>query len=75
MASPFPKKDTRGTDQAMTVRQVAEYLQVTERTVYKLAWAGQLPGFKVGNTWRFKRDDIDKWIETNKRRVRLSLRR
>lgn len=59
----------------MTVRQVAEYLQVTERTVYKLAWAGQLPGFKVGNTWRFKRDDIDKWIETNKRRVRLSLRR
>ncbi len=59
----------------MTVRQVAEYLQVTERTVYKLAWAGQLPGFKVGNTWRFMRDDIDRWIEANKRRVRLSLRR
>jgi len=68
-------KDTRGTDQALTVRQVAGYLQVTERTVYQLAWAGKLPGFKVGNTWRFKREDIDKWIETNKRRVRLSLRR
>jgi excisionase family DNA binding protein len=59
----------------LTIRQVAEYLQVTERTIYKLAWAGQLPGFKVGNTWRFKKDDIDKWIETNKRSVRSSKRR
>jgi len=75
MNSPYARKDTRERGHALTIRQVAEYLQVTERTVYKLAWAGQLPGFKVGNTWRFKRDDIDKWIETNKRRVRLSMRR
>ncbi len=52
---------------ALTIRQVAEYLQVTERTIYKLAWAGKLPGFKVGNTWRFKKEDIDEWIEANKR--------
>jgi excisionase family DNA binding protein len=63
------------TNHAITIRQLAQYLQVTERTIYKLAWAGQLPGFKVGNTWRFKRDDIDKWIEANKRRARLSSRR
>jgi excisionase family DNA binding protein len=54
---------------------VADYLQVAERTVYKLAWAGELPGFKVGNTWRFKREDIDRWIETKKRRARPSSRR
>lgn len=63
------------TDRALTIRQVAEYLQVTERTIYNLAWAGKLPGFKVGNIWRFKKDDIDKWIETNKRTARTSKRR
>lgn len=61
-------------DHALTIRQVAEYLQVTERTIYKLAWAGQLPGFKVGNTWRFKKEDIDKWIEANKRSMHDSKR-
>jgi excisionase family DNA binding protein len=60
---------------ALTIRQVADYLQVAERTVYKLAWAGELPGFKVGNTWRFKKEDIDRWIETKKRRARSSSRR
>ena len=60
---------------SLTIRQVADYLQVAERTVYKLAWAGELPGFKVGNTWRFKREDIERWIETRKRRARPSSRR
>lgn len=60
---------------SLTIRQVADYLQVAERTVYKLAWAGELPGFKVGNTWRFKKADIDRWIETKKRRARSSSRR
>jgi excisionase family DNA binding protein len=59
---------------SLTIRQVADYLQVAERTVYKLAWAGELPGFKVGNTWRFKKEDIDRWIETKKRRARSSRR-
>lgn len=61
-------------DQAMTIRQVAKYLQVTEKTIYKLAWTGKLPGFKVGNTWRFKKEDIDRWIEASKRNVRVSKR-
>jgi excisionase family DNA binding protein len=60
---------------SLTIRQVADYLQVAERTIYKLAWAGELPGFKVGNMWRFKKEDIDKWIETRKRRARPSARR
>ena len=63
------------TDRALTIPQVADYLQVTERTIYNLAWAGQLPGFKIGNTWRFKKDDIDKWIETNKDQTKEKLKR
>jgi len=48
---------------AMTVRQVAEYLNVNEKTVYRLTQQGDLPGFKVAGTWRFRGEDIDRWIE------------
>ena len=47
---------------AMTVREVATYLNVNEKTVYRLAQKRQLPGFKVAGTWRFRREDIDRWI-------------
>lgn len=52
---------------AMTVREVAGYLNVDEKTVYRLAQRGELPGFKVAGTWRFKKRDIDDWIERQKR--------
>ncbi len=48
---------------AMTVREVAGYLNVDEKTVYRLAQRGELPGFKVAGTWRFRKGDIDGWIE------------
>ncbi len=46
----------------MTIKEVADYLRVNQRTVYRLAVARKMPGFKVGATWRFKRADIDGWI-------------
>ena len=49
-------------DSVMTVKEVADYLRVNQRTVYRLAVERRLPGFKVGATWRFKRSDIDAWI-------------
>lgn len=51
---------------AMTVREVADYLNVNEKTVYRLAQRSELPGFKVAGAWRFKREDIDHWIEAQK---------
>ena len=48
---------------AMTVRDVAAYLNVNEKTVYRLAQKRELPGFKVAGAWRFRREDIDRWIE------------
>lgn len=54
-------------EQAMTVRQVAEYLNVDAKVIYRLVQAGELPGFKVARSWRFKRDDIDSWIEQQKK--------
>ena len=46
----------------LTIRQVADYLKVTERTIYRLAAAKKIPAFKVGGTWRFSRGDIEAWI-------------
>lgn len=50
----------------LTVRDVASYLNVGEKTIYRLALRGDLPGFKVAGTWRFRQVDIDTWIEQRK---------
>ncbi|CAM3392843.1 MULTISPECIES: methylation-associated defense system helix-turn-helix domain-containing protein MAD1 [Cupriavidus] len=50
------------TDDVLTVSEVAEYLKVNERTVYRLAAAKKIPAFKVGTAWRFKRAELDAWI-------------
>lgn len=47
----------------LTIKEVANYLKVTERTIYRLAGAKKIPAFKVGGTWRFSRIDIDSWIK------------
>lgn len=49
----------------LTIKEVAEYLKVTERTIYRLAAAKKIPGFKLGGTWRFRRSDLDEWIAAN----------
>jgi len=48
--------------EVLTIKEVAEYLKVTERTIYRLAAAKRIPAFKVGGTWRFRTADIDSWI-------------
>lgn len=46
----------------LTIKEVSEYLKVTERTIYRLAAAKKIPGFKVGGAWRFSKAEIDQWI-------------
>jgi excisionase family DNA binding protein len=50
-------------DPLMTVRQLADYLNVNERTVLKLVSEGTLPGVKIGNQWRFRKAMIDTWLD------------
>ena len=50
-------------DEILTISDLASYLKVTEKTLYSLAQKGDLPGFKVGGQWRFRRAAIDSWIE------------
>lgn len=54
-------------DQAMTVRDVAGYLNVDEKTVYRLVQRSKLPGFKVAGAWRFMKSDLDQWIDNQKK--------
>ena len=53
-------------EQILTLKEVAMYLKLTEKTAYRLAAEKKLPGFKVGGSWRFKREDLEQWIEEQK---------
>jgi len=59
-------QEERNMNAVITVREVAEYLNVDAKTIYRMVQRGDLPGFKVSGAWRFKREDIDKWIEKQK---------
>ncbi|ULQ59673.1 PTS sugar transporter subunit IIA [Brucepastera parasyntrophica] len=49
-------------DDILTIEEVAKYLRVSERTVYDWAQKGEIPSGKIGTVWRFKKDDIEKWV-------------
>lgn len=53
----------------LTIRQLAEYLMVSEKTVYRMLDRNQLPAVRVGAQWRFRRQDIDAWLTDEVRRV------
>ena len=52
----------------VTAKEVARYLKLTESTVYKLASEGEIPGFKIGKSWRFDMDEILNVIREAKER-------
>jgi len=47
----------------MTLHNAAEYLNCHPSTVHRLVTRGGLPGFRLGRQWRFRREDIERWIE------------
>ena len=46
----------------MTPREAAEYLSIHVRTIYRLVKLGEIPGRKVGGSWRFRKDTLDAWL-------------
>ena len=54
------KKSSRS--QIMTPKEAAKYLGLHLITIYRLIKKGELPGFKIGGQWRFKKDLLDSWI-------------
>ena len=53
-------------DEILKLPEVAQLLKVADKTVYTMAQRSELPAFKVRGQWRFKRIDIDRWIERQK---------
>jgi PTS system nitrogen regulatory IIA component len=49
-------------DEILTLEEVAKYLKVSDRTVYDYAQKGEIPAGKIRNAWRFKKSEIDKWV-------------
>ena len=52
----------------LTTEEVLEYLQVNLRTVYRLIKAGKIPAVRVGRQWRFRKRDIDAWLDSQRSR-------
>ena len=49
-------------EEILTIEEVAKYLRVSERTVYDWAQKGEIPAGKIGTVWRFKKSEIEKWV-------------
>jgi len=56
-------------DEILTIQEIAIFLKIKEKTAYDLVAKGKLPGFKVGGSWRFRRSDIETWIDSKTRKV------
>jgi excisionase family DNA binding protein len=53
-------------DHFLTTEEVLDYLQVNLRTIYRLIKAGKIPAVRVGRQWRFRKHDIDTWLNSNR---------
>ena len=47
----------------LTTDEVLTYLRITPRTIYRLIRNGELPAMRIGRQWRFRRADLDAWLE------------
>jgi excisionase family DNA binding protein len=54
-------------DEILTLQDVAAYLKMAEKTLYGYAQRGIVPGIKIGSAWRFRKTDIDAWLEERRR--------
>ncbi len=57
----------------MTVEEIADYLRVTEKTIYRLLRQRKIPATKVGHQWRFDKASIDKWLHRNSAEAKASI--
>jgi len=54
--------------QILTTKELAEYLKLTQVTIYKYVCEGKIPGFKVGSRWRYDKDKIDEFLKREDQR-------
>jgi len=52
-----------GFGEIMTLEETAKYLKIGKSTLYKMAREGKIPAVKIANQWRFRKEDIDRWLQ------------
>ncbi len=57
-------------EKIMTAKELSKFLKLSESTIYKLAASGEIPGFKIGDSWRFELEEIQKLIRDSKKKGR-----
>lgn len=57
-------------EKIMTAKELSQFLKLSESTIYKLATNGDIPGFKIGDSWRFELEEIQKMIRDSKKKGR-----
>ena len=55
-------------EQLMDIKEVATYLQLKKSTIYTWVQEGVLPSFRLGRVWRFRRAELDEWLESSRYR-------
>lgn len=61
-------------DEIMTLKDVSEYLKIAEKTLYGYVQKGQIPGIKIGSAWRFRKSEIDAWLDDQRKLTEESTR-
>lgn len=51
----------------LTLEELARYLKISKPTLYKMVEKGKIPALKIANQWRFKKDDINRWLEKQRK--------
>ena len=57
-------------EELLTLEELATYLKISKPTLYKMVENGKIPALKIANRWRFKKDDINRWVE-KQRKIKL----
>jgi excisionase family DNA binding protein len=56
------QRESAAKPELLTIKELAAYLHAHRMTIYRLLSKGQLPGFRVGHIWRFRREEVDRWM-------------
>jgi len=54
-------------EELLTLEELAKYLKISKPTLYKMVEKGKIPALKVANQWRFKKEDINRWLEKQRK--------
>lgn len=56
------KKENSNMNEVFTIKELAEYLKCSISEIRKLIYSKQIPLFKIGNRYFFRKQTIDNWI-------------